>query len=90
MARTALGIIGVYPENMRFFPIGKAMNRNLTIHMGNCNHRKYIPELMELVSCGAIRPERIITQEQPIASATDAYRMFDQHKAGWMKVELQP
>jgi threonine dehydrogenase-like Zn-dependent dehydrogenase len=85
-----IGIIGVYPESMRFFPIGKAMNKNLSIHMGNCNHRKYIPELMEIVSCGAVKPERIITQEQPLVSAIDAYRMFDQHKAGWTKVDLRP
>lgn len=85
-----LGIIGVYPENMRFFPIGKAMNKNLTIHMGNCNHRKYIPDLMEIVSCGAIKPEQIITQEQPLVSVIDAYRMFDEHRAGWLKVELRP
>ncbi len=85
-----IGIIGVYPENMRFFPIGKAMNRNLTVHMGNCNHRKYIPKLMQIVSGGAVQPERIITQEQPLISVIDAYRMFDEHKAGWMKVELMP
>ncbi len=85
-----IAIIGVYPENMRFFPIGQAMNKNLTIRMGNCPHRRYIPELMEIVSSGMVQPERVITQEQPIASAIDAYRMFDQHKAGWMKVELRP
>ena len=85
-----IAIIGVYPESMRFFPIGQAMNKNLTIRMGNCPHRRYIPELMEIVSGGAVQPERVITQEQPIASAIDAYRMFDQHKAGWMKVELRP
>jgi threonine dehydrogenase-like Zn-dependent dehydrogenase len=75
---------------MRFFPIGKAMNRNLTVHMGNCNHRKYVPMLMQIVSAGAIQPERIITQEQPLVSVIDAYRMFDEHQAGWMKVELMP
>jgi threonine dehydrogenase-like Zn-dependent dehydrogenase len=34
-----LAIIGVYPETVETFPIGKAMNRNLTIRMGNCPHR---------------------------------------------------
>ena len=85
-----IGIIGVYPESMRFLTIGKAMSRNISLHMGNCHHRKYIPELMEIVSCGAVKPERIITQEQPMVSAIDAYRIFDQHEAGWLKVELQP
>jgi threonine dehydrogenase-like Zn-dependent dehydrogenase len=85
-----IGIIGVYPENMRFFPIGRAMNKNLSIHMGNCHHRKYIPILMPIVSGGTVRPETIITQDQPLMSAIDAYRMFDEKRAGWTKVELKP
>jgi threonine dehydrogenase-like Zn-dependent dehydrogenase len=35
-----LAIIGVYPEKLEAFPIGKAMMKDLTIQMGNCNHRK--------------------------------------------------
>jgi threonine dehydrogenase-like Zn-dependent dehydrogenase len=85
-----LAIIGVYPQSMRFFPIGKAMMKNLTIRAGNCNHRKYIPMLMQVVSAGSVKPERVITQEQPIRSAIDAYRMFSDKKAGWLKVELRP
>jgi len=85
-----IAVIGVYPESMRFFPIGKAMMKNLTIRAGNCNHRKYIPMLMQIVSAGSVQPERIITQQQPIVSAIDAYRMFADKKAGWLKVELRP
>lgn len=33
-----ISIIGVYPPQMESFPIGAAMNKNLTIKMGNCNH----------------------------------------------------
>ncbi len=40
-----LGIIGVYPPAAESFPIGKAMNKNLSINAGNCNHRAYIPKL---------------------------------------------
>ncbi len=85
-----IAIIGVYPENMRFFPIGRAMNKNVTLRMGNCHHRKYIPMLMPIVAGGLIHPESIITQDQPLVSALDAYRMFDEKRAGWMKVELRP
>jgi threonine dehydrogenase-like Zn-dependent dehydrogenase len=85
-----IGIIGVYPENMRFFPIGRAMNKNLSIHMGNCNHRKNIPPLVQIVSGGTVRPETIITQDQPLLSAIEAYQMFDEKRAGWTKVELRP
>jgi len=45
---------------------------------------------MEIVSCGAVRPERILTQEQPIRSVIDAYKMFADKKAGSMQVELRP
>src|SRR5581483_3121472 len=37
-----LSIIGVYADKSRVFPIGVAMNKNLTIKAGNCNHRKYL------------------------------------------------
>lgn len=83
-----LSIIGVYLPNDGFFPIGTAMNKNLTIRMGNCNHRKYIPHLLELVRTGAFEPETILTQCEDLVSAVDAYKAFDKRRAGWMKVEL--
>src|SRR5690554_917329 len=43
-----LAIVGVYADSSHSFPIGAAMNKNLTIKMGNCPHRRYIPELIEL------------------------------------------
>jgi threonine dehydrogenase-like Zn-dependent dehydrogenase len=85
-----LSIIGVYPPTDQFFPIGMAMNKNLTINMGNCNHRKYIPELVELVRGGMIDPEEILTQATEISKAIDAYKAFDERQEGWIKVELVP
>jgi threonine dehydrogenase-like Zn-dependent dehydrogenase len=85
-----LSIIGVYPETMESFPIGKAMNKNLTLKMGNCNHRKYLPHLVELVRTGAIDPASVLTQREPLVSVIDAYKAFDQRKPGWIKVELVP
>lgn len=85
-----IAVIGVYPPNARTFPIGKAMNKNVSVKMGNCNHRKYIPLLLERVRTGAIDPSRVLTQEEPIGSAIDAYRHFDRRESGWLKVELLP
>ncbi|MDA8169282.1 MAG: glutathione-dependent formaldehyde dehydrogenase [Nitrospiraceae bacterium] len=85
-----LSIIGVYPETVQSFPIGKAMNKNLTIQGGNCNHRKYIPMLIELVKSGAVNPEEVLSNVTPFASVLDAYRAFDERQPGWMKVELVP
>src|SRR5690606_13915393 len=83
-------IIGVYPEDVRSFPIGTAMNKNLTIRMGNCPHRRYIPHLIDLTVSGQIDPARILTQEQPLQDAVKAFEAFDRREAGWLKVMLDP
>lgn len=85
-----LSIIGVYPPSLEAFPVGKMMNKNLTVNAGNCNHRKYLPRLIELVRSGVMRPEQYFTQKVPVASAIDAYHHFDQHENGWLKVKLEP
>lgn len=85
-----LSIIGVYPQSAQSFPIGMAMNRNLTVQMGNCNHRKYLPTLVELVQSGAVEPTRVLTQVGPLMDVIAAYQMFDQRQPGWVKVELKP
>lgn len=85
-----LAIIGVYSPQSNQFPIGMAMNKNLTINMGNCPHRKYIPKLIELTVSGRIDPAKILTQTKPIGNAIDAFKAFDQRRSGWVKVELHP
>ena len=85
-----LAIIGVYPPTDRVFPIGQAMNKNLTIKMGNCNHRRYYATLIDLVRTGALDPAKILTQHEPLQNAIEAYKAFDQRQPGWIKVELQP
>lgn len=84
-----LGIVGVYPETARTFPIGTAMNKNLTVKMGNCHHRRYIPMLIDLVRRGTMDPAKILTQTEPLTSAIEAYKAFDTRQPGWIKVKLQ-
>ena len=84
-----LSIVGLYPEG-RLFPIGEALDKNLTIKAGNTPHRKYIPELVDLVETGAIDPAQILTQTEPLVDAIEAYEAFDRRESGWVKVELRP
>ena len=85
-----LSIIGVYPPDFRQFPIGMAMNRNLTLRMGNCNHSKYIPKLVDMTRTGLIDPAEILSQATPISDVLEAYEAFDRREEGWIKVELEP
>lgn len=85
-----LSIIGVYSEVLNVFPIGGATEKNLTIRMGNCNHRKYIPKLVDITRAGFVDPSKILTKIEPLMSALDAYKAFDLRQPGWLKVELIP
>lgn len=85
-----IAIIGVYPPNVDFFPIGIAMNMNLTINAGNCPHRRYMPMLIDLIQSGAVKVDRILTNVETITSAVDAYKAFDLRQPGWIKVEVVP
>jgi threonine dehydrogenase-like Zn-dependent dehydrogenase len=84
-----LGIIGVYPPAANSFPIGQAMNKNLTINAGNCNHRAYIPKLVEMVRMGRIDPLEVLTKVEPLSSVIEAYEHFDKRESGWVKTELK-
>ncbi len=85
-----LAIIGVYPPSDDHFPIGMAMGKNLTINAGNCNHRAYVPMLVEKVRMGAINPVEILTKVEPMTEVIEAYKAFDRREPGWIKTELLP
>jgi threonine dehydrogenase-like Zn-dependent dehydrogenase len=84
-----IGIVGVYPPTYEAFPLGAAMNANLTIQAGNCNHRKYVPGLLSRIAAGTADPTTIITQQEPMPSVMDAYEAFDRREPGWTKVVLE-
>lgn len=83
-----LAVIGAYPPAARTFPIGAAMLKNLTVRAGVCDHRKYLPGLVELVKSGAVDPLLVLDRVAPLGDALDAYRNFDTRQPGWGKVAL--
>lgn len=84
-----LSIVGVYPQTAQFFNIGTAMNKNITIQMGNCPHRKYLSQLVDMVHTNQIDPLAIIpAREEPLMDVLQAYKEFDLRTPGWIKVEL--
>lgn len=85
-----ISIIGVYGEQSNSFPIGQSMEKNLTLMMGNCNHRRYLPHLIELVRTGALDPSEVLTQVEPMTSVIEAYKAFDKRQPGWIKIKLEP
>lgn len=84
-----ISIIGVYTELLDVFPIGEAMGKNLTITMGNCNHRKYFPKLLDWVKDGQVDLRPFLTQHKPLSEIVECYKRFDKREDGWLKVALK-
>jgi threonine dehydrogenase-like Zn-dependent dehydrogenase len=85
-----IGIVGVYPPQHTSFPLGTAMNRNLTIQAGNCNHRRYVPGLLSRIAAGGADPTTVLSRQETLPSAIEAYEAFDRAEPGWTKVVLEP
>jgi threonine dehydrogenase-like Zn-dependent dehydrogenase len=85
-----LAIIGVYPVASRAFPIGAAMNKNLTLQMGNCPHRRYIPPLIAALVSKTIDLSALIPHRQPLNNAIDAFAAFDRRESDLVKIDLTP
>jgi threonine dehydrogenase-like Zn-dependent dehydrogenase len=85
-----VGIVGVYPPTLRTWPMGTAMNRNLRVRAGNCPHRALIPRLIDIIASQQLDPARAITEHEGLTDAVAAYRTFDQHADGWVKVAIDP
>jgi threonine dehydrogenase-like Zn-dependent dehydrogenase len=85
-----VGIVGVYPQTAASWPIGEAMNRNLTVRMGNCPHRALLPTLIDIIAARQLDPARALTEQEAMTDAVAAYRQFDAHDPGWIKVAVDP
>ncbi len=85
-----LGIIGVHPPSAGTLPVGIAMNKNLTIRTGNCNHHAYIPKRVEMLRVGLVDPVTVLTKVEPMLDVISAYEAFDTRQPGWIKTELGP
>jgi threonine dehydrogenase-like Zn-dependent dehydrogenase len=85
-----IAIIGAYAPPANLFPVGIAMNKNLTLRAGQCNVRRYMPHLLDLIRQGIIHPEEIITHRLPLEEAPRGYRLFARKQDGCRKVVLIP
>ena len=86
-----VSVLGVYgPPFNHFFPFGWAMNRNLTLRMGQCNVLNYLDDLLERTRGGEIDPSFIVTHELPLEEAPRGYELFERKLEGAIKVLLKP
>jgi threonine dehydrogenase-like Zn-dependent dehydrogenase len=57
--------------------------------MGNCNHRRYVPRMLDLAAVGLVDLAAFITQKEAPTSAIEACETFDRREEGWIKTVLE-
>jgi threonine dehydrogenase-like Zn-dependent dehydrogenase len=86
----SLSVPGVYGGVIDKFPIGAAFSKGLTLRMGQTNVHRYMKPLMDRIEKGEIDPSFVITDRYGLECANEAYRVFDKHEHGCIKVVLKP
>jgi threonine dehydrogenase-like Zn-dependent dehydrogenase len=83
---STVGFVGI-PHGVRL-PVGQMFGTNVGLAGGMAPVRNYLPELLDLVTAGAIDPGRVFDLTLPLAEVAEAYRAMDERRA--IKVLLQP
>jgi len=81
-----VGYVGV-PHDVKS-PIDVMFRRNVGLAGGMAPTRKYLPDLVELVTSGALDPSPVFDLALPLSDVADGYRAMDERRA--IKVILTP
>jgi threonine dehydrogenase-like Zn-dependent dehydrogenase len=71
-----VAIMGVYMGYADKIPIGAAMNKALTLRMGQQFGQKYIPKLFEHILRGELDPSYLLTHRLSLEDGPRGYRLF--------------
>jgi threonine dehydrogenase-like Zn-dependent dehydrogenase len=85
-----VSIPGVYGGFLDKLPFGAAMNKGLTLRMGQTHMMKYMRPLLERVQNGEIDPSFVITHRLGLEDAPHAYEAFRDKQQQCIKVVLDP
>ena len=85
-----ISIPGVYVGMVDKIPFGAAMNKGLTLKMGQTHMHKYMRPLLERIEKGDIDPSFVITHRLNLTDAPAAYQTFRDKKDGCIKVVMTP
>jgi threonine dehydrogenase-like Zn-dependent dehydrogenase len=85
-----VSIPGVYIGMVNEVPFGAAMNKALTLRMGQTHVQRYMKPLLSQIESGKIDPSFIITHRLGLDEAPEAYKTFKEKKDNCIKVVLKP
>ncbi|MFD2999595.1 zinc-dependent alcohol dehydrogenase [Pontibacter toksunensis] len=85
-----VSIVGVYGGLLDKFPMGAAMNKALTLRMGQMFAQKYIPQLLDRVASGEVDPSYMLTHKWGLEQSPEGYKMFKEKTDNCMRVVFTP
>jgi threonine dehydrogenase-like Zn-dependent dehydrogenase len=85
-----VSVPGVYGGFLDKVPMGAAMNKGLTMKMGQTHVKRYTRPLLDRISGGDIDPSFVITHNRPLEEGPELYKTFRDKRDGCIKVVLKP
>ncbi len=85
-----VSIVGVYGPPWNLIPLGTAMNKALTLRMGQCNVRRYMPHLLEHIRQGNVDAKGIISHRLSLEDVHEGYELFARKADDCRKVVMYP
>lgn len=84
-----VSVPGVYFDEVEL-PFGPAMNKALTMKMGQTHVQRYLEPLLQKVLDEEIDPSFVITDTVSLEDAPEAYSRFESRDDGCIKVVIRP
>ena len=81
-----VGFVGV-PHGVEL-PVRRMFAKNIGLAGGIAPVRRYLPELLELVTTGRIDPGKVFDLTLPLDEVAEGYRAMDERRA--IKVMIEP
>jgi hypothetical protein len=86
-----ISLSGVYGGAADPMPMLTLFDKQIQLHMGQCNVKRWVPEIMPLLTDDdPLGCDTFATHRVPLAEAPQAYKLFQQKSDGCVKVQLKP
>jgi threonine dehydrogenase-like Zn-dependent dehydrogenase len=83
---STVGFVGV-PHGVEL-PVRRMFQKNVGLAGGMAPVRRYLPELLDLVTSGRIDPGRVFDSSLPLDDVAEGYRAMDERRS--IKVQINP
>jgi threonine dehydrogenase-like Zn-dependent dehydrogenase len=86
-----ISVIGVYGGMTDPLPMMKLFDKQIAIHMGQANVRRWVDDILPLLTDGdPLGVDTFATHHVPLTEASTAYDMFQKKRDGAVKVVFRP